>query len=75
MRLSGHLIKREITMKKDTELMLKRFEILPPLAQRKLLLFAQILIDAQNGKDTLNNAWYRACQTAEQEEKEKTNNA
>lgn len=62
-------------MKKDTELMIKRFEMLPPLAQRKILLFAQILIDAQNGKDTLNNAWYRACQTAECEEKEKTNNA
>lgn len=56
-------------MKKDTELMLKRFELLPPLAQRKLLLFAQILIDAQNGKDTLNNAWDRACQTAESDEK------
>ena len=56
-------------MKKDTEIMLKRFEMLPPLAQRKLLLFAQILIDAQNGKDTLNNAWYRACQMAEKEEK------
>lgn len=56
-------------MKKDTELMLKRFAMLPPLAQRKLLLFAQILIDAQNGKDTLNNAWYRACQMAEMEEK------
>lgn len=55
-------------MKKDTELMIKRFEILPPLAQRKILLFAQILIDAQNGKDTLNNAWYRACQMAEKEE-------
>lgn len=62
-------------MKKDTELMIKRFEMLPPLAQRKLLLFAQILIDAQNGKDTLNNAWYRACQIAKIEEKEKTNNA
>ena len=62
-------------MKKDTELMLKRFAMLPPLAQRKLLIFAQILIDAQNGKDMLNNAWYRACQTADQEEKEKTNNA
>lgn len=62
-------------MKKDTELMLKRFAMLPPLAQRKILLFAQILIDAQNGKDTLNNAWYRACQMAEIEEKEKTNNA
>ena len=68
MRLSGHIIKRGNTMKKDTELMLKRFEMLPPLAQRKILLFAQILIDAQNGKDTLNNAWYRACQTAEKEE-------
>lgn len=55
-------------MKKDTELMIKRFEVLPPLAQRKILLFAQILIDAQNGKDTLNNAWYRACQMAEKEE-------
>lgn len=54
-------------MKKDSELMLKRFEMLPPLAQRKILLFAQILIDAQNGKDTLNNAWYRACQMAEME--------
>ena len=62
-------------MKKDSELMLKRFEMLPPLAQRKILLFTQILIDAQNGKDTLNNAWYRACQTAESEKKEKTNNA
>lgn len=60
-------------MKKETEIMLKRFEILPPLAQRKLLLFAQILIDAQNGKDTLNNAWCRACQMAEMEEKEKNN--
>ena len=60
-------------MKKDEELMLKRFAILPPLAQRKILLFAQILIDAQNGKDTLNNAWYRACQTAEQEERENNN--
>lgn len=60
-------------MKKASELMLKRFAMLPPLAQRKLLLFAQILIDAQNGKDTLNNAWYRACQTAEQEEKENNN--
>lgn len=56
-------------MKKDTELMLKRFAMLPPLAQRKILLFAQILIDAQNGKDTLNNAWYRACQMAEMDEK------
>ena len=62
-------------MKKDTELMIKRFAMLPPLGQRKILLFAQILIDAQNGKDTLNNAWYRACQMAEHEEKEKTNNA
>lgn len=62
-------------MKKDTELMIKRFEILPPLAQRKILLFAQILIDAQNGKDTLNNAWCRACQMAKIDEKEKTNNA
>ena len=60
-------------MKKATELMIKRFEMLPPLGQRKLLLFAQILIDAQNGKDTINNAWYRACQTAEQGEKEKNN--
>lgn len=57
-------------MKKDTEIMLKRFEMLPPLSQRKILLFAQILIDAQNGKDTLNNAWYRACQMVEIEEKE-----
>lgn len=56
-------------MKKDTELMIKRFEMLPPLAQRKTLLFAQILIDAQNGKDTLHNAWCRACQMAEREEK------
>lgn len=56
-------------MKKDTKLMLKRFAMLPPLAQRKILLFVQILIDAQNGKDTLNNAWYRACQMAEMEEK------
>lgn len=56
-------------MKKDINLMLKRFEMLPPLGQRKILLFAQILIDAQNGKDTLNNAWYRACQMAEMEEK------
>lgn len=61
-------------MKKDTELMIKRFEMLQPLGKRKILLFAQILIDAQNGKDTLNNAWYRACQMAEIEEKEKTNN-
>lgn len=56
-------------MKKDETLMLKRFAMLPPLAQRKILLFAQILIDAQNGKDTLNNAWYRACQMAEMDEK------
>lgn len=62
-------------MKKDMELVLKRFAMLSPLGQKKILLFAQILIDAQNGKDTLNNAWYRACQTAENEEKEKTNNA
>lgn len=62
-------------MEKDTELMLKRFAMLPPLAQKKILLFAQILIDAQNGKDTLNNAWYRACQMVENDEKEKTNNA
>lgn len=57
-------------MKKDTELMLKRFAMLQPLVQKKILLFAQILIDAQNGKDTLNNAWYRACQMAEKEEKQ-----
>lgn len=62
-------------MKKDIELMLKRFAMLTPLGQRKILLFAQILIDAQNGKDTLNNAWYRACRMAEIEEKEKTINA
>lgn len=62
-------------MKKDETLMLKRFAMLPPLGQKKILLFAQILIDAQNGKDTANNAWYRACQMAEIEEKEKTNNA
>ena len=62
-------------MKKDEELMLKRFAMLPPLGQKKILLFAQILLDAQNGKDTANNAWYRACQMAENEEKEKTNNA
>lgn len=62
-------------MKKDENLMLKRFAMLQPIGQKKVLLFAQILIDAQNGKDTLNNAWYRACQMAENEEKEKTNNA
>lgn len=60
-------------MKKDNELMLKRLAMLPPLGQKKILLFAQILIDAQNGKDTANNAWYRACQMAEIEEKEKNN--
>ena len=57
--------------KKEYELMLKRFAMLSPLGQRKILLFAQILIDAQNGKDTLNNAWYRACQMAEIEKKKK----
>lgn len=62
-------------MKKDMELICKRFAMLSPLGQKKILLFAQILIDAQNGKDTLNNAWYRACQMAENDEKEKTNNA
>lgn len=56
-------------MKKDTKLMFKRFAMLSPLAQRKILLFAQILIDAQNGKDTFNNAWSRACQMAEMDEK------
>lgn len=56
-------------MKKDEELMLKRFAQLPPLGQKKILLFAQILLDAQNGKDTYNNAWYRACQMAEMGEK------
>lgn len=61
--------------KKEYEITLKRFAMLSPLGQKKILLFAQILIDAQNGKDTLNNAWYRACQMAEIEEKEKTNNA
>ena len=60
-------------MKKDTELMLKRFAQLSPLGQKKILIFAQILIDVQNGKDTANNAWYRACQMAEIEEKEKNN--
>lgn len=56
-------------MKKDEELMLKRFAQIPPLGQKKILLFAQILLDAQNGKDTYNNAWYRACQMAEMGEK------
>lgn len=66
MRLSGHLIKKEnFALKKDMELICKRFAMLSPLGQKKILLFAQILIDAQNGKDTLNNAWYRACQMAE----------
>lgn len=37
-------------MNKDENLMLKHFAMLPPLAQRKILLFAQILIDARNGK-------------------------
>lgn len=73
MSLRAILSKERNTMKKDTELMIKRFEMLPPLAQRKILLFAKILIDAQNGKDTLHNAWCRACQTAESEEKEKNN--
>lgn len=62
-------------MKKDMELICKRFAMLSPLGKKKILLFAQILIDAQNGKDTLNNAWYRVCQMAENDEKEKTNNA
>ena len=60
-------------MKKDETLMLKRFAMLPPLGQKKILLFAQILLDAHNGKDTYNNAWYRACQMAETEEKENNN--
>lgn len=62
-------------MKKDDDVILKRFAMLSPLGQKKILLFAKILIDAQNGKDTVNNAWDRACQMAEIEEKEKTNNA
>ena len=59
----------------DREEMAKRFNALDDMGRKKLLLFAQILLDAQNGKDTANNAWYRACQMAENEEKEKTNNA
>lgn len=59
----------------DWEEMTKRFNALDDIGRKKLLLFAQILLDAKAGHDTLNNAWYRACQMAENEEKETTNNA
>ena len=53
----------------DREEMAKRFNALNDIGRKKILLFAQILLDAQCGKDTLNNAWYRACQMAEKEQK------